>query len=252
MFNTIYSIKGPEAPFGLKGEKETKMKSISPFLKTHAVNLVMAILVLLALTIIFVDQASSREVDEKEYYVLPIEGLNLRSYPSASSKLVSAFPYGTKLKASIRTSDWVFVTYSEKEGWVKAEYLTEKPPVELSARTLQGKDLVSYNIETEHLLAPAYQDYNNDGRDDVLFTVQKAGLSTAKRFYIYGYKDGYQLTKYAEISPEKTPGYYVNGYRGGESLIVNGDKATLIYPVYNENDGICCPTGGQNSIELEI
>lgn len=238
--------------FLLSGGERNKMKNLSPLLKFKVVNIIMLALITISLTAIFVTQAASRKVDEKEYYILPIEGLNLRSNPSINAKLIESLPYGTRVKASLRISDWALVGFKEKEGWVRAEFLTEQPPVELSVKSLKGEDLIHYNSDVENLLPPYYQDYNGDGREDVMFAVQKDGNSGAKKFYIYGHKGGYVLTKYAEISPEKTPGYYANGYRGGDSLIYSEGKSTLVYPLYADTDALCCPSGGEKVVEIEI
>ena len=60
--------------------------------------------------------------------------LNMRDKPSSGGVILAKIPYGTTIEIIPVDDDWCSVTYSEREGYVRREYLDEevsepKPPV---------------------------------------------------------------------------------------------------------------------------
>ena len=63
-------------------------------------------------------------------------GVNLRSGPSTSYGKVQLVDRGTKVKAAAKKGNWTFVSVGSKFGWISSDYLSTKPPVEVTSGSL--------------------------------------------------------------------------------------------------------------------
>ena len=63
-------------------------------------------------------------------------GVNLRSGPSTSYGKVQLVDRGTKVKAAAKKGNWTFVSVGSKFGWISSDYLSAKPPVEVTSGSL--------------------------------------------------------------------------------------------------------------------
>ena len=63
-------------------------------------------------------------------------GVNLRSGPSTSYGKVQLVDRGTKVKAAAKEGNWTFVSVGSKFGWISSDYLSTKPPVEVTSGSL--------------------------------------------------------------------------------------------------------------------
>lgn len=63
-------------------------------------------------------------------------GVNLRSGPSTSYGKVQLVDRGTKIKAAAKEGNWTFVSVGSKFGWISSDYLSTKPPVEVTSGSL--------------------------------------------------------------------------------------------------------------------
>ena len=63
-------------------------------------------------------------------------GVNLRSGPSTSYSKVQLVDRGTKVKAAAKEGNWTFVSVGSKFGWISSDYLSTKPPVEVTSGSL--------------------------------------------------------------------------------------------------------------------
>ena len=63
-------------------------------------------------------------------------GVNLRSGPSTSYGKVRLVDRGTKVKAAAKEGNWTFVSVGSKFGWISSDYLSTKPPVEVTSGSL--------------------------------------------------------------------------------------------------------------------
>ena len=63
-------------------------------------------------------------------------GVNLRSGPSTSYGKVQLVDRGTKVKAAAKEGNWTFVSVGSKFGWISSDYLSTKPPVEVTSDSL--------------------------------------------------------------------------------------------------------------------
>ena len=62
--------------------------------------------------------------------------MNLRSGPSTSYGKVQLVDRGTKVKAAAKKGNWTFVSVGSKFGWISSDYLSAKPPVEVTSGSL--------------------------------------------------------------------------------------------------------------------
>ena len=63
-------------------------------------------------------------------------GVNLRSGPSTSYGKAQLVDRGTKVKAAAKEGNWTFVSVGSKFGWISSDYLSTKPPVEVTSGSL--------------------------------------------------------------------------------------------------------------------
>ena len=63
-------------------------------------------------------------------------GVNLRSGPSTSYGKVQLVDRGTKVKAAAKKGNWTFVSVGSKFGWISSDYLSTKPPAEVTSGSL--------------------------------------------------------------------------------------------------------------------
>ena len=75
-------------------------------------------------------------VYDKYYIYYTTGGVNLRSGPSTSYGKVQLVDRGTKVKAAAKEGNWTFVSVGSKFGWISSDYLSTKPPVEVTSGSL--------------------------------------------------------------------------------------------------------------------
>ena len=121
-------------------------------------------------------------------YVRVTVGLNLRSEPNTSSKVLTVLSTGTVLNVLDRkTSDWVHVrTTGGTEGYVSAEYVTAYDPSSSSASvSVSSVDLAQY--KTIYVQASSSGSVTWESSDASVATA-KAGVSG--QLFIYGAAPG--------------------------------------------------------------
>ena len=121
-------------------------------------------------------------------YVRVTVGLNLRSEPNTSCKVLTVLSTGTVLNVLDRkTSDWVHVrTTGGAEGYVSAEYVTAYDPSSSSASiSVSSVDLAQY--KTIYIQASASGSVTWESSDASVATA-KAGVSG--QLFIYGAAPG--------------------------------------------------------------
>ena len=75
-------------------------------------------------------------VGKQANHVVKGNVVNLRSGPSTSYGKVQLVDRGTKVKAAAKEGNWTFVSVGSKFGWISSDYLSTKPPAEVTSGSL--------------------------------------------------------------------------------------------------------------------
>lgn len=207
------------------------------------------------------EQEKKKTEEEKEknlVYVSAIEGLNLREEPSVTSKGLAVMFYGSGLEVLEEKDLWYKVKYEDKIGWCMKEYSSKEKPPELSIKDRDLKTVIDdyYRLRKEfnpkvslreyYVFADIlYGDLTGDNRKDAVVPILFGGSGAIQEFFVYGYQDGYFLTRYffSEASHENDA-----DFKGHNSIKIQNQYIVETFPLYKVGDPNCCPTGGMKYI----
>ena len=194
-------------------------------------------------------------VESKDKFVAAKSGLNLRSDPGKSSKVLSSVPYGSKVTVEKSEGDeifldgrygkWVNVKYGNKTGWVFSGFLCDfepdtvkKPVADYYLRKYKNEkgvdrglcaDFVFFRLEGKHVyVASIIENYihlkipsycGERMFAEVSDVIWRYDAKQKKFFEVYnfGYIDSDSYFLY--LDKDKYPDMVVKGYLSGEWII---------------------------------
>jgi len=114
----------------------------------------------------------------------------------------------------------------------------------------QGKDVeFEKGIKYDGIIQDALTaDLNGDGRSEVYVFNQTAGSGS------YGQVFAYQVNgnKLDSITMEDLPDDLSMQYLGHDSFALEKDHILRLFPLYNEMDANCCPSGGIKKLKYQL
>ena len=98
-------------------------------------------------------------------------------------------------------------------------------------------------------------DLDRNGFEELYLITTSAGSGSYGM--IYGYASNSDKSMTPIYLPEPTevdfnPEGYLNGYMGHDSIFLDQNKLMRKFPVYNEGDANCCPTGGFRVLNYKL
>lgn len=91
-------------------------------------------------------------------------------------------------------------------------------------------------------------DLNGDGHNEIYIFNQSAGSGSYGQLFAYQYNG----KKLDSISIEDLPEELMDKYLGHDSFAVDHKFLYRYFPVYNEMDANCCPTGGIKELKYDL
>lgn len=109
--------------------------------------------------------------------------------------------------------------------------------------------------ESDPIAKVSIADLNKDGFDEIFIITKSAGSGSYAT--IYGYSSNKDKSVTDIIVPEISQsdlveGAIFSGYQGHDSIYISKNKLFRKFPIYEEGDKNCCPTGGDRTIQYVL
>lgn len=114
----------------------------------------------------------------------------------------------------------------------------------------------SWKIEGADPLADSFTaDLDQNGFEELYLVTRSVGSGSYGRLYGYASNNDKSATPIYVPEPSETDlaqGGDFYGYMGHDSIYLDQGRLFRKFPVYNEGDENCCPTGGDRLLEYEL
>lgn len=112
-----------------------------------------------------------------------------------------------------------------------------------------GQQLFKKALQYDGIIQDAVTaDLNGDGHDEIYIFNQSAGSGSYGQLFAYQYNG----SKLDSISIAELPDDLMDKYLGHDSFAVDHKYLYRYFPVYNEMDANCCPTGGLKELKYNL
>ena len=122
----------------------------------------------------------------------------------------------------------------------------------------QGFDEVneSWKIEGADPLSESFiADLDKNGFEEIYLVTRSVGSGSYGRLYGYASNNDKSVTPIYVPEPSEADlaqGGNFEGYMGHDSIYLDQGRLIRKFPIYNEGDENCCPTGGDRQLEYEL